>query len=58
MRARMFLGAVLFAEPEKDGVDVFERLLVDDPQFEPDPLSFPTSVVNDFIDIRARTGGC
>jgi hypothetical protein len=53
-QARMYLGAILVLGARKDeAATQFERLLLDDPQFEPDPLSFPTEVLNSFIDVRA-----
>ena len=54
-QARMYLGAVLLAKGKGEQAGaIFERLLLDDPQFEPDPLSFPTDVIDLFIDTRAR----
>jgi hypothetical protein len=54
-QARMYLAAVFLAKGKQDQANVvIERLLVDDPQFEPDPLSFPTQTVDFFIDARAR----
>jgi TM2 domain-containing membrane protein YozV len=55
-QARMYLAAVLFAKGEQEqAATVLERLLLDDKeQFEPDPLSFPTDVIDFFIDTRAR----
>lgn len=53
-QARMILGAALLAQGKKDAAsDVFEKLILEDPTFEPDPLSFPGDVVNTFIDTRA-----
>ncbi len=54
-QARMYLGATYLAEKRRDDADrVFERLLVEDSRFDPDPLTFPTDVLNDFIDVRSR----
>jgi hypothetical protein len=54
-QARMYLGAALLAQGKKDPAkDVFEKLVLEDPTFEPDPLSFPGEVVNTFIDTRAQ----
>ncbi len=54
-QARMYLGAAYIAEKRKEDAErVFERLLVEDPRFDPDPLTFPTDVLNDFIDVRSR----
>ena len=56
--ARMYLGAVLFAKGQtKDAGLVFEKLLLDKPEYEPDPLRFPQDVVNFFIDTRQRIIG-
>ncbi len=54
-QARMYMAAVLLAKhkPDEAGT-VLERLLLDDPQFEPDPLSFPTQAIDLFFDTRAR----
>lgn len=54
-QARMYWGATLLAlkrAPEASAV--FETLLLDDPSFEPDPLSFPGEVIDAFIDTRKR----
>lgn len=54
-QARMYLGAVLFAQGStQQATDVFEKLVLEDPAFEPDPLAFPGPVVNAFIDVRAQ----
>lgn len=54
-QARMIWGAVLYAKGKRaDAEALFERLLLDDPSFDPDPLSFPTDVINTFIDTRAK----
>jgi tetratricopeptide (TPR) repeat protein len=54
-QARMYLGATYLAEKRKDDAErVWEKLLVADPGFDPDPLTFPTDVLNTFIDTRAR----
>jgi hypothetical protein len=53
-QARMNLGAVLLAQGKKaEADDLFEKLILEDPNFEPDPLAFPTDVLNAFIDVRA-----
>jgi hypothetical protein len=53
--ARMYLGAVLVAEGKKDDAGkIFEALLVDRPEYEPDPLRVATAAVDAFIDVRAR----
>ena len=54
-QARMYLGAALLAQGKKEpAADVFEKLVLEDPTYEPDPLSFPGEVVNTFIDTRAQ----
>jgi hypothetical protein len=54
-QARMYLGASYFLEHRKSDADaVFEKLLIDDSRFDPDPLTFPSDVINEFIDVRAK----
>lgn len=54
-QARMYLGAVFYAQGKKDAAqEMFEKLVLDDPTFEPDPLSFPGEVVNLYIDTRGQ----
>ena len=54
-QARMYLGAVLLAQGKRDpAVEVFEKMILEDPSFEPDPLSFPGDVINTFFDVRAQ----
>jgi tetratricopeptide (TPR) repeat protein len=53
--ARMNLGAVLLAQGKKEAAqEVFEKLVLEDPAFEPDPLSFPGDTINTFIDVRSQ----
>lgn len=53
--ARMYLGAIAVAEKRREeATKVFEVLLLDDQLYEPDPLTFPTEVINLFIDTRAQ----
>jgi hypothetical protein len=53
-QARMYLGAYLLVQGKKDDAkDTFEKLVLDDPTFEPDPLSFPGPAINMFIDVRS-----
>ena len=53
-QARMYLGATLLAQGKKDDAkETFEKLVLDDPTFEPDPLSFPGDAINTFIDVRS-----
>lgn len=54
-QARMFLGAALVEQNRAtEATPVFERLLLDDPQFDPDPLTFPSKTLEAFIDTRAQ----
>ena len=54
-QARMFLGAALVEQHrESEAVPLFERMLLDDPQFEPDPLTFPSHTLEVFIDTREQ----
>ncbi len=53
--ARIYLGAIAVAEKRReDATKLFEILLLDDQLYEPDPLTFPTDVINLFIDTRAE----
>ena len=54
-QARMFLGAAL-VEQHREGAatPLFEKLLLDDAQFDPDPLTFPSHTLEVFIDTRAQ----
>jgi tetratricopeptide (TPR) repeat protein len=53
-QARMYLGASLFEQGKKDEAkEVFEKLVLDDPTFDPDPLSYPGEAINTFIDVRS-----
>jgi len=54
-QARMYLGAVLIAQNKRDAAhEVFEKMILEDPAFEPDPLSFPGDVINQFFDVRGQ----
>jgi tetratricopeptide (TPR) repeat protein len=54
-QARMVLGAALLAEGKREPAeDIFEKLILEDPAFEPDPLGFPGDVINTFIDTRVQ----
>jgi hypothetical protein len=54
-QARMYLAAVLIAKKDQDAANpVLERVILDDPDYEPDPLSFPTEVIDQFIDTRSK----
>ncbi len=53
-QARMYLGASLLAQGQKDEAkEVFEKLVLEDSSYEPDPLSFPSEAINTFIDVRS-----
>jgi hypothetical protein len=54
--ARMYLGAVLVAESKKEEASrVFEQLLLDKPDYEPDPLRVSMDAVDVFFDARSRS---
>lgn len=54
-QARMYWGAVLLARGRgEEATLLFEKLLLDDPLYEPDPLSFASAVVDAFIDARSK----
>jgi hypothetical protein len=53
--ARMYLGSVLVAEGKKeDASGVFEKLLKDKPDYEPDRLRVPLEAIDAFIDVKTR----
>jgi hypothetical protein len=53
--ARMYLGAVLVAEGRKEEADrVFEQLLLDKPDYQPDPLRVALPALDAVVDARAR----
>jgi hypothetical protein len=53
--ARMYLGAVLVAESKKDDASrVFEQLILEKPDYEPDPLRVSLESVDMFLDVRSR----
>ena len=53
--ARMYLGAVLVAEGDKEEAGhIFEQLLLDKPDYQPDPLRVSLDAIDAFIDARAR----
>ncbi len=57
-QARFFWGAALLAQHKTaEATELFEAVIMRDPQFEPDPLSVPTEVIDAFIDARARLRG-
>ena len=54
-QARMYLGAVYLAQGKQpDAEKIFEKMILEDPVFEPDPLSFPGNVINKFFDVREK----
>ncbi len=54
-QARMYWAATLLAEHQDEyAKSLFETILTEDHDFEPDPLAFPTEVFNAFIDTRTR----
>ncbi|WP_394821934.1 hypothetical protein [Pendulispora albinea] len=54
-QAYMYWGAVKIARSRPaEASSLFEQLLLKNPQYEPDPLSFPTSVLDAFSDTRSR----
>jgi hypothetical protein len=53
--ARMYLGAVLLAESKRDDANaIFEKLLLEKPDYKPDPLRVSLEAINAFIDTRTR----
>jgi hypothetical protein len=53
--ARMYLGSVLVAEGQKEEASaVFEKLLKDKPDYEPDRLRVPLEAIDTFIDVKTR----
>jgi hypothetical protein len=53
--ARMVLGAVLIAEGKRDEANqTFEKLLLDKPDYEPDPLRVSQEAIDALIDVRTR----
>lgn len=53
-QARMYLGSILNAQGKKEETrELYEKLVLDDPGYEPDPLGFPADAINTFIDVRS-----
>jgi tetratricopeptide (TPR) repeat protein len=53
--ARMYLGAVLVAEGKRDEAsEVFENLLKEKPDYEPDKLRVQLDAIDAFIDVHTR----
>lgn len=53
-QSRMYLGAALLQQGKLDDAkNVFEQLVLDDPQFEPDPLGYPGPAIDTYIDVRS-----
>ena len=54
-QARMYWAAVMIGlKKTTEANAVFEKLLLDDASFEPDPLSFPGGVIEAFIERRSK----
>jgi hypothetical protein len=54
-QARMYWAATRLAEHhDEDATGIFETILTEDRDYEPDSLAFPTDVVNAFIDTRSK----
>ncbi len=53
--ARMYLGAVLLAEAKRDEANgTFEKLLLEKPDYQPDPLRVSLEAIDALIDARTR----
>jgi hypothetical protein len=53
-QARMYLGAILVGEGKiAEAKELFGKLVLEDPSFDPDPLSFPSEAINTFFDARS-----
>ncbi len=53
--ARMYLGAVLLAEDKRDEASgTFEKLLLEKPDYQPDPLRVSLEAIDALIDARTR----
>jgi hypothetical protein len=53
--ARMYLGAVLLAEKKnEEAAEIFEQLLRDKPDYQPDPLRVSLDAIDALIDARTR----
>ncbi len=53
--ARMYLGTVLLAEGRRaDALGVFQRLLLDKEDYQPDPLRIPLEALDALIDVRSQ----
>jgi hypothetical protein len=54
-QARMYWAATRIAQHQnEDAADLFHLILTEDRNYDPDPLAFPTDVVNAFLDTRAK----
>lgn len=54
-QARMYWGAVKLGLNQINAATaIFEKVLLEDPSFEPDPLSFPSNVLDTFIETRSK----
>lgn len=55
LEAKMYWGAVKFGLGKKDEAGaLFEKVILENPQYDPDPLSFPTAVLDAFTDTKSR----
>lgn len=54
-QAQMYWGAVKLSLGKKgDASALFEKVILANPQYDPDPLSFPTAVLDAFTDTRSK----
>ena len=55
LEAQMYWGAVKFGLGKKDEAGaLFEKVILENPQYDPDPLSFPTAVLDAFTDTKSK----
>ncbi len=53
LESRKYLGAsYLFLKRKKDAIEQFRKLLLEDPDYQLDPLSFPAQVVETFDQVK------
>ena len=53
--ARMYRGAVDIAQGKREAAaELFGKLILEDSSFEPDPLRFPSDVINTFYEVREK----
>jgi hypothetical protein len=54
-QARMYWAATRIAQHQnEDAAELFHLILTEDRNYDPDPLAFPTDVVNAFLDTRNK----